>query len=95
MFPTKETLVYILKRLVWYWDLATYFLELIENSSDESFIEDVFQLIKKEIDSIKNEEVKIQMEKHIREKLAYERIENQEHEEADKELDDALNILFT
>ncbi|MDR0607805.1 MAG: hypothetical protein LBG52_05695 [Candidatus Peribacteria bacterium] len=52
-------------------------------------------MIKKEIDSIKNEEVKIQMEKHIREKLAYERIENQEHEEADKELDDALNILFT
>jgi hypothetical protein len=88
----KDTLISILEQLVGYRELAEGFLVLVKMSENEKFIEELYTFMKEQIMAIKDSQQKekvVQQLSKIKEIQQREQsIEENEHKEANKMLDD-------
>lgn len=92
MNQKKELLIEILKQLEWHWDLAPWFLVIIEKTGNEELIDDLLKLIKTGIKSIKNKRIKTKLINRIKEmKKKWDIEQEKEREEADELLEDFIN----
>lgn len=94
MEQKKELLIEILKQLEWHWDLAPWFLVIIEKAGNEELIDDLLKLIKTGIKSIKNKRIKTKLINRVKElQKKWDLDQEERSEEADKMLDDFINNI--
>ncbi len=90
----KQTLQRILEALIPYWDLAEWFLIIIEQSNDEELENQILSMIYKWVKSITSEKDRIKIKKKINETQKENDFANQkDQEEADKILNDFINNI--
>lgn len=94
MEKKKKLLIKVLTQLIPYWDLATGFLVLVKETTDDVFMEALLSLIKKQMVAIKDKKKKQAILHQIEniKKIESKRKRNikQDQEDADKLLNDLL-----
>jgi Na+-translocating ferredoxin:NAD+ oxidoreductase RnfG subunit len=88
----KQTLITILQHLVGYRDLAEGFLILVQQSDNETFINELYNFIKKQIKAIKDQQQKKLINEQLRKiqrqkEMAY-KVQEQEDQEAECLIED-------
>lgn len=90
----KQLLLLILEKLIPYRTLAEGFLLLVQESEDESFLSELFILLKTEIKKCKSEVLKTKLEEHIQAlKQKEELAEAKDQADAEKLFDDLLAAI--
>ena len=92
--PQKESLKTILKALIPYWNLAEWFLTIVEQTNDKELENQILSMIYKWVKSITSEKDRTKIKNKINEMQKKNDFENQkDQEEADKILDDFINNI--
>lgn len=88
MEQKKQLLIEILKQLEWHWDMAPWFLVIVEKAWDERLIDDLLKLIQTWIKSIKDKRIKNKLINRVKE---LQKKWDLDHEKSSEEADDLLN----
>lgn len=97
LMQEKQILENLLKRLLPYWELAEWFLVLVQATDNQNFIDGIWKLLVKAIKSIHDENKKVQIKKQL---IKIKKLRSQDQEDhtkdvkiADAMLDDLINSL--
>lgn len=94
MEQKKQLLIEILKQLKWHWDLAPWFLVIVEKTGKEELIDDLLKLIQTGIKSIKGKRIRTKLVNRIKEMQKKWDIDQENNsKEADSLLDDFINNI--
>ena len=94
MEQKKELILRVLEKLEWYWDMAPWFLAIVERTSDEKIVEDLLKLIRTGIKTIKNKRIKEKLVSRVKElQRKWDLEQEQNWEEADNLLEDFINNI--
>ena len=84
----------MLKKLEWYWDMAPWFLVIVEKTWDEKIIDELLKLIQIGIKSIKDKRVRTKITNRIKElQKEWDLTQEIEKEEAEKMLDEFISNI--
>ena len=94
MEQKKELILRVLEKLEWYWDMAPWFLVIIEKAGNEELIDDLLKLIRTGIKTIKNKRIKEKLVSRVKElQRKWDLEQEQNWEEADNLLEDFINNI--
>ena len=90
----KELILRVLEKLEWYWDMAPWFLVIVEKTWDEKIIDELLKLIQIGIKSIKDKRVRTKIANRIKElQKEWDLTQEIEKEEAEKMLDEFISNI--
>ena len=91
MEERKQGLIKILKQLEWDWDLARWFLIIVEKTEDEEVIDGLIRVIHRWIRTIKNNRLRAKLEERVKElQRKWDLDQESGREEADNLLNDFI-----
>ncbi len=90
----KSMLIRILEQLQGYWSLAKGFLELIQQTDDETFITTLYQKIRATIANIQDRQEKERVQHQLKKMYAQQRSEAALMQQDQKEAEQLLDSLF-
>lgn len=94
MGQKKELILRVLEKLEWYWDMAPWFLVIVEKTWDEKIIDELLKLIQIGIKSIKDKRVRTKIANRIKElQKEWDLTQEIEKEEAEKMLDEFISNI--
>ena len=92
--PQTESLKTILTALIPYWNLAEWFLAIVEGTDDEELEKQILSMIYKWVKSITSNKDRMEIKKMINQmQKKYDFESKKDQEEADKILDDFINNM--
>lgn len=87
----KQVLIEILRQLEWHWELARWFLVIVEKSENEKIIDDLIKLIQTGIRSIKDKRIRAKLVERVKEmQMRWDIDQENSSEEAENLLDDFI-----
>jgi hypothetical protein len=94
MEQKKQLLIEILKQLEWHWDLAPWFLVIVEKTGKEELIDDLLKIIQTGIKSIKDKRIRTKLVNRIKEmQKKWDLDQEEKGKEADNQLDNFINNI--